>query len=103
MNASEILDRLDSLGCRVRVQGTSMKVRGPDCAELHELVSELRTRREDAMQLLRGRRWNRRTSPRQRRADAVDFRGGKHSSDREHPILTFADLQFLADLRVGWE
>ena len=40
MSATEVLDRLSSFGCQVRVEGDKLKVRGPDRPEVEELVSE---------------------------------------------------------------
>ena len=53
MSAIEVLDRLSSFGCRVRVDGDKLKVRGPDRPEVQELVSELRRERETAIACLR--------------------------------------------------
>jgi len=52
MSAIDVLDRLTSFGCRIRVEGEKLKVRGPDRPEVEELVSELRREREAAIVFL---------------------------------------------------
>lgn len=52
-SAIDVLDRLSSFGCQVRVEGEKLKVRGPDRPEVGELVSELRREREAAIAYLR--------------------------------------------------
>ena len=53
MSATEVLDRLSSFGCHVRLEGDKLKVRGPDRPEVEELVSELRRERDAAIAFLR--------------------------------------------------
>ena len=53
LSAIDVLDRLSSFGCQVRVEGDKLKVRGPDLPEVEELVSELRRKREAVMAILR--------------------------------------------------
>ncbi|MGA2986408.1 MAG: hypothetical protein ABSG32_21610 [Terriglobia bacterium] len=55
MSAIEVLDRLSAFGCRVRLEGERLKVRGPDRPEVEKLVSELRREREAAIAFLRDR------------------------------------------------
>jgi hypothetical protein len=53
MTAFDVIERLAELGCAVRVEGEKLKVRGPGRPEVAELVSELRTCREDALAILK--------------------------------------------------
>ena len=53
MTAFDVLDRLQGLGCAVRVEGKKLKVRGPNLPEVAALVSELHARRDDAFSILR--------------------------------------------------
>jgi len=55
LSAIEVLDRLSSFGCQVRVEGDKLKVRGPARPEVEELVSDLRREREAAIAFLRER------------------------------------------------
>jgi len=55
LSAIDVLDRLSSFGCQVRVEGDKLKVRGPDRPEVEELVSQLRREREAAIAFLRDR------------------------------------------------
>jgi hypothetical protein len=55
LSAIDVLDRLSSFGCQVRVEGDKLKVRGPDRPEVEELVSALRREREAAIAFLRDR------------------------------------------------
>jgi hypothetical protein len=55
LSAIDVIDRLTTLGCAVRVEGEKLKVRGPNLPEVAELVSELRARRDDALSILRDR------------------------------------------------
>ena len=52
LSAIDVLDRLSSFGCKVRVEGDKLKIRGPDRPEVEELVSELRGKREAAIAFL---------------------------------------------------
>ena len=53
LSATDVLDRLSSFGCRVRLDGDKLKVRGPDLPEVEELVSELRRERDSVVAYLR--------------------------------------------------
>ncbi|HUZ47714.1 MAG TPA: hypothetical protein VMW54_13845 [Terriglobia bacterium] len=53
MSAIDVLDRLASFGCAVRIEGEKLKVRGPNLPEVAALVSELHARRDDAITILR--------------------------------------------------
>jgi len=55
LSAIDVLDRLSSFGCQVRVEGDKLKVRGPDRPEVKGLVSELHREREAAIAFLRDR------------------------------------------------
>ena len=55
LRAIDVLDRLSSFGCQVRLEGDKLKVRGPDRPEVEGLVSELRREREAAIAFLRDR------------------------------------------------
>jgi len=48
MTAFDVIDRLQELGCAVRVEGERLKVRGPNLPEVPGLVSELRASRDRA-------------------------------------------------------
>jgi len=52
MSATDVLDRLSSYGCHVRLEGDKLKVRGPNRPEVKELVSELHREREAAIAFL---------------------------------------------------
>lgn len=53
VTAFDVIDRLEALGCAVRVEGDKLKVRGPNLPEVAQLVSELRAQRDDALAILR--------------------------------------------------
>ena len=48
-----VLDRLAAFGCQVRLEGEKLRVRGPNLPEVAQLVSQLRARHDDAVQMLR--------------------------------------------------
>lgn len=54
MTAVDVLDRLTTIGCQIRVDGQKLKVRGPDLPEVARLVSELHARRDEAIATLEG-------------------------------------------------
>jgi hypothetical protein len=87
MTAIDVLDRLNSLGCHIRIEGSKLKVRGPDCPELHELASKLRVHRDGVIALLCG---------------GAETRGKRDCVDPEFPWLKQADLRFLCDLGIRW-
>lgn len=53
MTAFDVIDRLQELGCAVRVEGEKLKVRGPNVPEVAGLVSELGAQRDDALAILK--------------------------------------------------
>lgn len=55
MSVIDVLDRLSSFGCQVRVDGDKLKIRGPNRPEVEGLVSELRRERNAAIAFLRDR------------------------------------------------